>query len=713
MSSGAFSNLSDEGQFDKAVQALNSMDQQGIRIFTEAFSRLLQICITENDKREGRVLHSLAMKCGLDSDPFLGTTLIRMFTFFESLPEANKAFQRLSESNVFSWNAIISAHANLGQFGWVMGLYHEMRSSSVQPNSYVLVSVLKACCMEEDLKKGMEVHSHAVNCGIESDVFLGSTLIDMYVKCSRLEEALAVFHRLPAQNVVTWSALIAGHALQEHSEVALQLFMKMQQEGLQPNAVTFVAVLKACASLGADEAGKLIHSQVIESELEVDLVVASAIVDMYAKSGNLDDARAIFDRIWKLDVVAWSALISGYAQHGQCQEALQVFWKMLRKGMVPDSVALATVLQLCPSTAAFEQGKMTHMLVVEYGFEADLPVGGALVGMYAKCGNLEDACIIFEQLPRRSILTWSTIIFGCAQHSNFTLALKYFKDMQQVGVKPNGMTFLSLLSACNYAGLVEEGCRYFKLMREMDGIILTLEHFNTMVDLLGRVGYLDVAEDLLESLPFQLDARGWTFLLSACYIQGVVDAGRRCFDRLLAGGICNSAYVMMLSIYAQACMRDEVEEIEELRRIARMPKEPSKAFIEIEKQVHTFTTGDLIHPPLKERIFSKLNALGIDMEQKAPVPSMDWGLDLNSHKGMEDAGEDVLCGHSERLAIAFGLLSTPPGTTIRVSKNLRMCVRCHNAMKIISKVEVLDIIVSDVYRVHHFNGGVCCCKDLL
>ena len=371
--------------------------------------------------------------------------------------------------------------------------------------------------------------------------------------------------------------------------------------------------------------------------------------------------------------------------------------------MVPDYVALATVLQFCPSIAAFEQAKVTHMLIIKAGFEGELPIGSALVSMYAQFGDLEGACATFKQLPRHSIWTWNSIILGCAQNNNFSLALKYLHDMHQVGVAPTGTIFLSLMSACNFAGLLDEACYYFKLMKEADDVFVTIDHFYMLLDLLGRMCFLDMAEDLLESVPFQLDDQGWMLLLNACHIHGVMDLGRRCFDYLLKGSsrVHDAAFLIMRSLYEQASKEDEALEVEELRKTAITTKsECSKAFIEVEMQVYTFTDHDglLVHPQ-KDSILSKLEALWIDLMKLKRSSKV----------------EDVLNGYSEILAVAFGLLNTPPGTKIRVAKNHRMSVGCHNAMKIISKAEKREIIVSvsNGTRVHFFSEGFCSCKDLI
>lgn len=673
-------------------------------MFTEAFSLLLRLFITNQDQKECRVLHRLARKCGLDSDPFLGTCLVRMYSVFESLTEAKKAFRRISEPNVFTWNAYISAFANTGHLLQVMSIYHEMRNSGVSPNKFVLVSVLKACCTEGDL---MEVHSYVLYVGLEAEDFIGSTLIDMYSRYGRLDDALAVFRGMSStQNVVPWSTLITGFAQQNQPEVALSIFTHMQEEGLQPNQFTCVALLKACSKLGAAGEGRLIHSQIVENGFEMNKFVGSALVDMYARNGDLDDALVTMHKMDTLNVVAWSALVSGYAQHGHCQEALELFSKGLKKGMVPDNVALSAILLLCPSVAAFQQGLITHMHAIEGELANDLFVGSALVGLYAQSGSLKDACIVFELLHHRNVWTWSAIILGCAQHNNFSLAVKYFEDMLEGGIEPNSLTFVALLSACNYEGLMNEGFEYFKLMHRRPDTMVMPEHFHTMVDLLGQAGRLDHAEDLLETLHFQSEADGWRSLLRICYKRGIVRLGRRCFNRLSSLEVADCDYVMMSSIYVQACIPSEAKRIEEKRTVADLPNEVPTAYIEVDKQVHAFSAG-LLHPQ-KEEILSKLLHLGISHHQVANrAGSSDVYVD-NEDPALRT---DTLCGHVERLAVAFGLLSSSQDTVVRISKTPRMCIACHNAMKAVSKTQACEIVVFVENRVHRFQEGACCCKD--
>lgn len=280
------------------------------------------------------------------------------------------------------------------------------------------------------------------------------------------------------------------------------------------------------------------------------------------------------------------------------------------------------------------------------------------------------------------------------------------KDMQQAGVKPNDVTYLCLLSACSRVGLVDEGYLHFKSMRDDYGIVPTLEHFNSMVDLLGRAGHLYEAEELLEIIPFPPDAAGWTSLLSACKTHACVDLGRQCFNRMVTMGYGNAAgYVLMSNLYIQAGMWEDAEKLEELRRCANAWKKPAKAFIEVDNVVHDFLVGDKSHPQMDD-IYAKLKTLSLQMRDEGYKPCLDLVVDSIP----DEDKEDVLCGHSEKLAIAFGLINMAHGKTIRVAKNLRMCTHCHNATKAISKIEMREIVVADAYCVHHFHDGACSCK---
>lgn len=808
VSSGAFSKICDDRRLNEALKVVANMEQRGVCVPSNVLFNLLQRCIREGNLAAGRELGGLIVGSGFESDMFFGSGLIRMFSMFDSLAEANQVFCKLPTSNVFSWSAIISAHANLGVEEEAVNLYHLMQKSHVEPDGYIFVAVLKSCASMAALDQGRQIHFRTVETGLESDIFVGNTLIDMYAKSGHIEDAQVLFYRLPKRDVVTWSALIAGYALHGQGQEALEIYQQMQQEGLEPDIVTFVHLLKACSNVPALEHGKLIHAHLMESGLKLDLCLGSTLVDMYAKCGNLEDACLVFDRLPMRNLVTWSALISGYAHQGYGQEALQLFQQMQEEGLMADKVMFVSLLQACSSIAALEQGKQIHAHIIQSGFEVDLFVGNILVDMYAKCrsledaqmmfcrmpkqdvitwsalihgcahdgqgqvalqlfqkmqhmglepngvtyicvlkacsiiaafqqgkqihsqiiecgfesqlfigstlidmfvkcGSLEDAQRVFERLPERDVVTWSALIAGYAQHCNYVMSVQCFEAMQQTGLKPNGVTFLCLLSACSHLGLVENGCFHFRKMKEEHGLSPTIDHHNSMVDVLGRGGLLMEAEDLLETIPFRSNLVGWTSLLGSCKTHRNVTLGRRCFDCIVTMKDESArSYVLMSSIYIHAGMRADAEKVEEMRRCVNLWKKPAKAFIEMDSQVHDFTVGDTTHPQI-DAIHEKLGTLNVQMREEGYVPALDLILDPLSNEEKEDA----LCGHCEKLAIAFGLISAPQGTTIRVAKNLRMCADCHNVAKIISKIELREIVVTDAYCIHHFKDGVCCCKE--
>lgn len=905
---GRFRKFCEEGDLYKACRAADLMDQQGFSVSTDMLHQLLQECTNNKNLDVGRQVHSLIRRSKLESDTFLGSYLIRMFALCGSLSEASSVFNKVSEPNVFTWSAIILAHAKHGQGEQALKLYYEMQQSGVKPDEHVFVAALKACTSLSALKEGKRIHSCVIECVLELDEGVGSALIDMYAKCGSLMEACAVFdklqkglllpwnvmitgyvqygdgqqalglfhqmlqenfepnhvtflntlkacssiahlehgklvhgdivesgfesgtticntlidmyskcgsvedacrvfEKLPSRDVVSWNAMISGLALQ-HSQQALCLFEQMQQEGTKPNNITYVNILKAYSTTGAVDQGKLIHTHASENGFESDVIVGSSLMDMYAKCGSLKDARRIFDKLLKRDVVAWNAMIAGYAQYGQGQEALQLFQTMLHEGKKPDDATLVSILKACSSVTDIDQGKSIHTLILKSGFKLDVAVGStlmnmyikfgnigearrlfdkmlnkdvvtwnalftgyvqhgqpeealqlfhqmqnegtepnnityvsllkacssivalekgkrvhghiiesrvelddfvgnALVDMYAKCGHLDGARKVFGEIPRRSVVAWSAMIAGYALRSNYKVALRYFEDMQREGLKPDDVAFVNLLSACSHKGLVQEGCHHFKSMIEDHGITPVLEHYTCMADLLSRAGRLIDAEAILKSMPCQSSVVGWMSLLSNCRTHGKVEIGRRCFDRIVAIDYkYAAAYVVMSNIYKDAGMQEEADKIEEMREHAQAWKMPGKALVEVESQVHAFMVGDQSHPRSRE-IYTKLKTLAMEVHGGGHVPHLHSVQQVMSDEDKEDA----LCGHCEKLAIAFGLIATPKGTVIRVSKNLRVCSDCHNATKIISKIEDREIIVRDSYRIHHFKNGVCSCDD--
>lgn len=695
------------GQNVQAIELYNQMLKTCTKPNGHIFVAVLQACTATAALGKGRLFHGHAIEYGFESDLFVGNALINMYAKCGSLLDARALFDRLPRRDVVTWSSLIAGYAQHGHCPEAIQLFQLMQQDGTEPNRVTYICIVKTCASLAILQQGKGIHSHIIGKGFESDVFIGNTLIDMYSKCGSLEAASSLFNRLPKRDLVTWSALIAGYARHGHGLEALKLFEQMEQDSIEPNELIFVSLLKACSSVVSLEQGKFIHTCIIKSGFGLDLLTATTLVDMYGKCGSPHEAHLVFDRLQKRDVATWSALIAGYTENGIAEVALQLSQRMKHEGIVPDQVTFVCMLKACSSLAALGYGKQTHSQIIESGHEIDIMVGNTLLDMYGKCGSLEDACALFNSMQNPKVVTWNILIGGFALHSNYTMASFYFENMLQGGLKPDEVTFTWLLSACRHLGLVREGCLHYKSMKEQYGIAPRRDHYDSMVDVFGQAGHLNEAEDLLETIPFAANRVGWTSLLDSCRKHGNVHVGRRCFDQIMRVDRGHAAaYVHLANIYSHAGMWEDLEKVKDLRRHANVWKKPAKAVIEIGNQVHAFVVGDKTHSQ-SDAIYAKLKTLGNEMRKEGYSPQVDLVHDSPSDENKEGA----LWGHCEKLAIAFGILCTPKGTTIRVSKNFRVCADCHVAMKKISKIEMREIIVTDTYCIHHFKDGACSCPE--
>ncbi|KAJ7542118.1 hypothetical protein O6H91_10G090800 [Diphasiastrum complanatum] len=701
---GLKSRLCQEGRLKEALHMVELMVQQTTTTPIGAYVCLLKGCSKRKALAEGKQVHALIAQSVLDSNIFLANTLVHMYSKCGSVLDAHKVFSNMPQRNVYSWTAIISAYADSGQGEKAINLFQLMQRTGLAPDKVVFVVVLKACASLAALEQGKQLHSDIIKRGFQSDVIVGSTLVDMYAKCGCTDDARELFNNMSERNVVSWNAMIAGYAQNGLGKEALALYKQMKQEGVQPNNVTFVVLLKACASLAALEQGKQLHSDIIKRGFQSDVIVGNTLVDMYAKCKCIEDARELFNYMSERDVVSWSAMIAGYAQNGLGKEALALYEQMKQEGVQPDIVTFTCVLSACASLAALEQGKQLHFDIIKRGFQSDVIVGSTLVDMYAKCGCIEDARELFNYMSERDVVSWSAMIAGYAQNGLGKEALALYEQMKQEGVQPDNVTFTCVLSACAHSRLVDEGRYVFDSMCKDHDVTPTKEHYACMVDLLARAGCWADAELFINKMPIQPDSVVWMTLLGAARNHGHVEIGRRAFDLVVKLEPKNAApYVLLSNIYAAAGRNDELAKIRNEMKDAGLKTIHGCSWIEVDNQVHAFVVGDATHP----QILAELDRLAGLMKEAGYIPDLSFVLD-----DVEDEEkEKALCKHSEKLAIAFGLISTPPETTIRIKKNLRVCGDCHNATKIISKIVRREIIVMDANRSHHFKDGFCSCRD--
>jgi pentatricopeptide repeat protein len=407
------------------------------------------------------------------------------------------------------------------------------------------------------------------------------------------------------------------------------------------------------------------------------------------------------------DVVTWTTMILGHIKCGQGQKALELFRQMQQEGVQPDPVTFVGVLNACASVVALEEGRCTHEQIIQSGWDSAIFVGNSLVDMYAKCGSMEDAKRVFNEMPLRDVVSWNTILRGFAMHGHGKEALTYFEQMCEEGVQPDDITFVCLLSACSHAGLVHEGMCFYASMKEVYMISPTVEHYTCMVDLLGRAGHLEEAENMIKSMPCKPHFATCMALLSACRIHGNVEMGERVAKQFIDLESENAAgYVLAANIYPTSGNKHLCEDVELQRKERDVKRQPGRTWIEVDNKVHTFVVDDQDHPQMVE-IHAELKRLSALVHDAGYVPHTTIVL----HDVEEEEKVFHLCHHSEKLAIAFGLLNTAPGTPLRIRKNLRVCEDCHTFTKFISKIIGRTIMVRDVNCFHHFKDGVCSCMD--
>eukprot|EP01018_Ginkgo_biloba_P018799 Gb_11545 [translate_table: standard] len=694
------------GFCEEAVKLYRQIQMSGIQPDKFVFTSVIKACTVLSSLQEGMEIHGDIVRTGFEYDIIVGNSLLAMYAKCGAIEIARQIFDKMPARDVVSWSTMISGSVQNGRANEALILFNEMQLQGIKSDSVTITSLLPACAHLLALQQGKRIHGYILRNGFESDVIVGTALIDMYAKCGSIDGARRVFDTMSTRNVFSWSAMIACYAQSGYASETFTLFHQMQLQGIKPNSVTMVSLLRACFRLTLQH-GKWVHGYTIRSGFDSDVVVGTALVDMYANCGSLDMARRIFDKMSKRNVVSWSAMIAGYAHSGHANEALLLLNKMQLQDIKPDFVTMVSVLPACAQLSALQQGKRIHGYIIRNGFDLNIAVGNALVDMYAKCGNMDIARKWFDKMPEKDVVSWSAMIAGYGMHGHGEDALALFTQMQQKGMKPDHIIFISVLSACSHAGLVDEGWKYFNSMKQDYRITPRVEHYACMVDLLGRSGLLYEAHDFIKKMPLEPNAAVWAALLGACRIYSNIELGELVAECLFELEPENAAcYVLLSNIYADAGRWEDVAKVRIMMKDRGLKKIPGCSYIEVNNRVYSFLVGDRLHPQ-SEKIYSMLATLAGQMKEAGYAPNTDFVL----HDVEEEVKEHMLGSHSEKLAIAFGLISTSPGTPIRITKNLRVCCDCHSATKFISKIVNREIIVRDANRFHLFKDGLCSCGD--
>ncbi|KAK6146369.1 hypothetical protein DH2020_020238 [Rehmannia glutinosa] len=526
----------------------------------------------------------------------------------------------------------------------------------------------------------------------EPDTVSYNVMLACYFRNADVEAANDFFDRIPVKDIASWNTMISGFSQNGRMCEAKELFRNMPIR----NAVTWNAMIS-----GYVETGDLESAVELFGKAPVKGVIAwTSIITGYMRCGKVELAEKVFREMVEKNLVTWNAMIAGYVENGRGEDGLKLFKKMLELGIKTRSIGLDNL-------SVLKLGKQVHQLMYKYPMYFDPTVGTSLISMYCKCGVLEDGWKLFTEMSRKDVVTWNAMISGYAQHGLSHKALDLFNKMRNKGMKPDWITFVGVLSACNHAGLVELGLCYFDKMQKEYGIRVKPDHYTCMIDLLGRAGKLKEAMDMIKKMPFEPHSAIYGTILGACRIHKNLEIAEFAATNLLNLDPNNpAAYVQLANVYAANKKWENVSRIRKSMKENRAIKTPGYSWIEIKSVIHEFRSGDRLHPEL-EYIHDKLNELEKKMKLAGYVPDFESAL----HDVAEEQKEQLLLWHSEKLAIAFGLIRVALDQPIRVFKNLRVCDDCHLAIKFISGIEGREIIVRDTTRFHHFRDGKCSCGD--
>ncbi|CAL9247078.1 unnamed protein product [Arabidopsis halleri] len=665
-------------QTRKVTSSVPNLELDKKKLPKETAFMLGQVLDTYPDLKTLRTVHSRIISEDLRYNSSLGVKLMRAYASLKDVASARKVFDEIPERNVIIINVMIRSYVNNGFYREGIQVFGTMCICHVRPDHYTFPCVLKACSCSGNIVIGKKIHGSATKVGLSSTLFVGNGLVSMYGKCGFLSEARLVLDEMSRRDVVSWNSLVAGYAQNQRFDDALEVCREMESVKISHDAGTMASLLPA------------VSNTTIENVMYVK--------DMFFKMG-------------KKSLVSWNVMIGVYMKNAMPVEAVELYSGMEADGFEPDAVSITSVLPACGDTSALSLGKKIHEYIERKKLIPNRLLENALIDMYAKCGCLDRARDVFENMKSRDVVTWTAMISAYGFSGRGCDAVALFSKMQDSGLVPDSIAFVTTLAACSHAGLLEEGRSCFKLMTDQYKITPRLEHLACMVDLLGRAGKVKEAYKFIQEMSMEPNERVWGALLGACRVHSNTDIGLLAADKLFQLAPEQSGYYVLLSnIYAKAGRWEEVTNIRNIMKRKGLKKNPGASNVEVNRIIHTFLVGDRSHPQSNE-IYRELDVLVKKMKELGYVPDSESAL----HDVEEEDKETHLAVHSEKLAIVFALMNTEEDSNdaIRITKNLRICGDCHVAAKLISQITSREIIIRDTNRFHVFRFGVCSCASEL
>nr|DAD48498.1 TPA_asm: hypothetical protein HUJ06_018435 [Nelumbo nucifera] len=565
-------------------EAMQFLQSKHIPLNSTSYSSIMQLCIDSKAEKEGRFLHDHLLRNGFSSDLYLSTKLIIFYAKIGDMDAACNVFDKMPKKSVVSWTAIISGFSQNGPSEKALEVFSEMHLSGLKANQFTYGSVLRSCTNMMCLEKGQQIHGCIVKSRFIENLFVQTALVDFYAKCGRIEDARLLFETMSQRDVVSWNAVIAGFAVQGLADDSFGMFRSMLCEGVMPDNFTFGSVLRAC-DRGKDLMKvNRIHGFIIQLGFRYHEVVIGSLIDAYARCGSVRNARFLYDSMAEKDLISCTALITGYARERCTTDALDLFNEINRMHMRMDKVILCSMFNICANIASLSLSRQFHAFALKNQPNYDTAMGNALIDMYAKSGEIEDANHALEEMQGKNVISWTSLIAGYGKHGYGEKAITLFQKMEGSELKPNDVTFLALLFACSHSGLISEGYQFFDFMVNKYNINPRGEHYACLVDLFARGGKLEKAYDLVLKMNVTPNASLWGSILGACRVYDNMSLGEvaaRHLFNLAPQDAVN--YVVLSSIYAIAGSWKDAWKTWKLMKDKGIEKDPGCCIIQCTK----------------------------------------------------------------------------------------------------------------------------------
>ncbi|KAG2698659.1 hypothetical protein I3760_07G160000 [Carya illinoinensis] len=693
--------------------------KEGTEIESSYYIPLLQECIEKKSVSKAQIVHDHIMKTGTHEDLFIMTFLINVYAKCGTMDYARKVFDNLPRRNVVSWTTLMTGYVHNSQPELAIQVFQEMLEAGAYPTNYTLGTALNACSSLHSVRLGKQFHAYIIKYQIDFDTSVGNALCSFYSKFCNLGSAIKAFQRISEKNVISWTAVISACGDNGEAARGLKFFTEMLSKDVKPNEFTLTSILSLCCTTLCLGLGAQIHSLSSKLGYESYLPIKNSIMYLYLKCGWVREAQKLFDGMETVSLVTWNAMIAGHAQvmdfveddisayESGC-EALNIFLKLNQSRLKPDLFTFSSILTVCSRMVALEQGEQIHAQTIKTGFLTDVVVGTALINMYSKCGSIEKASKAFVEMDTRTMISWTSMITGFSQQGWSQQALQLFEDMRLAGVRPNQITFVGVLSACSQAGMVNEALSYFEMMQKEYKIKPVMDHFACLIDMFVRLGRLKEAFDFIGKMDFEPTEFIWSLLIAGCRSHGNLELGFYAAEQLLKLKPKDAeTYVLLLNMYISAGRWKDTSRVRKMMKEEKLGKLQDWSWINIKEKVYSFKPNDKSHfhsadlYTSLENLLQQASSLGYESLETMELTDEDEEENTSSSTAY----------HSEKLAVAFGLLNTPNATPIRVIKSVFMCRDCHNFTKYISLLTDREIIIRDSKRLHKFVNGRCSCGD--